>query len=360
MDPPLEVAHNWRQTLGAMIARNFLETDNNILYPRIDITGEKTGITGFIKELIPKRKLATEEEIGRAVEMAENEMIENGIVAVGDISNGNITFSQKRKGKMLYHTFIEVFDLNSDNPQEVFLNALNLKSQISNLKSSIVPHAPYSVSSKLLELISEEAAKSKNIVSIHNQESDGERELFVSRSGPIFDLYSKMGMNMEKIERTGQNSLRSTLSKLSGAEKLLLVHNTYTSQEDIQWAKSNDPGLKTKNLFWCTCPNANIFIENKLPNYNHFIKENAKLTIGTDSLASNWSLSVLAELKTIQTHFPDISLEKLLRWATKNGSEFLGFDQLGTIEKGKRPGLNLLTNIANMQLTEKTEVQKLI
>ncbi|MFL5766196.1 MAG: ArnT family glycosyltransferase [Bacteroidia bacterium] len=45
-DPPLEIAHNWRQVTGHMVARNFYETDNNILYPRLDIAGEKSGITG--------------------------------------------------------------------------------------------------------------------------------------------------------------------------------------------------------------------------------------------------------------------------------------------------------------------------
>lgn len=45
--PPLEVSHNWRQTTVTMVARNFMETDNNILYPRIDIAGEKPGITGM-------------------------------------------------------------------------------------------------------------------------------------------------------------------------------------------------------------------------------------------------------------------------------------------------------------------------
>ncbi len=44
---PLEVGHNWRQTLGTMVIRNFYETDANILYPRIDIGGDKAGITGM-------------------------------------------------------------------------------------------------------------------------------------------------------------------------------------------------------------------------------------------------------------------------------------------------------------------------
>lgn len=46
-NPPLEVAHNWRQTTVTMVARNFLEVSNNPFYPRIDFAGEKTGITGM-------------------------------------------------------------------------------------------------------------------------------------------------------------------------------------------------------------------------------------------------------------------------------------------------------------------------
>ncbi|MBK7174709.1 MAG: glycosyltransferase family 39 protein [Bacteroidales bacterium] len=45
-NPPLEIGHNWRQCLTNMVARNFLETDANILYPRIDMGGNRTGIIG--------------------------------------------------------------------------------------------------------------------------------------------------------------------------------------------------------------------------------------------------------------------------------------------------------------------------
>lgn len=46
-NPPLETEHNWRQTTVAMVSRNFLEIDNNIFFPRVDMAGEKTGITGM-------------------------------------------------------------------------------------------------------------------------------------------------------------------------------------------------------------------------------------------------------------------------------------------------------------------------
>ena len=46
-NPPIEVAHAWRQTTVTMAARNFYEVDPNILYPRIDISEDLTGITGM-------------------------------------------------------------------------------------------------------------------------------------------------------------------------------------------------------------------------------------------------------------------------------------------------------------------------
>lgn len=46
-NPPLENSHSWRQTTVTMVARNYYETDPNILYPRIDIGGDLTGITGM-------------------------------------------------------------------------------------------------------------------------------------------------------------------------------------------------------------------------------------------------------------------------------------------------------------------------
>lgn len=325
---------------------------------------EKKGITGFISELVPARNQFSEVEILKAIEGAENEMLKNGIVAVGDISNTNHTFKQKEKAKLLYHTFIEVFDLNPEKAAEVFEKALQIKQELSNISHltsniSIVPHAPYTVSDKLFELIKYEAEKANSIITIHNQESEAENELFKTKSGKIFELFTKMGIDLGYIKTKGENSLQSTFEKLPLSQNILLVHNTFMTTEDIQFIKSAIT-RQTSDIYFCTCPNANLYIENKLPDYNLFIKENLNVTIGTDSLASNWSLSILDELKTITKHFSEIPLQTLLTWATKNGANYLGFNQLGTIEKGKNPGLNLLKNTEGLKISEQTEVIKLV
>ena len=113
-------------------------------------------------------------------------------------------------------------------------------------------------------------------------------------------------------------------------------------------------------VYWATCANANLYIENRLPNYQLFLDGNAKMTIGTDSLTSNWQLSVLDEMKTISKYQSYVSFETLLRWATLNGAEALGYEKdLGSLEVGKTPGLNLLNLEDDLLLNAKTEVTRL-
>ena len=76
--------------------------------------------------------------------------------------------------------------------------------------------------------------------------------------------------------------------------------------------------------------------------------EKVKITLGTDSLASNWSLNILDEIKTIQKYFPQITLEEILQWATINGATALQMDdQLGSFETGKKPGVVLIKNVSD-------------
>ncbi len=133
------------------------------------------------------------------------------------------------------------------------------------------------------------------------------------------------------------------------------MHNTFTSKEDIEWARNY-----SDDIYWCFCPGANLYIEGELPNFQLFIDE--KCTIGTDSLASNRELSIIEELKLISKQNSDISLEILIKWATFNGAIFLNFDELGSIETGKTPGLNLIENLdlEKLRLRTNSTVKKII
>ena len=121
------------------------------------------------------------------------------------------------------------------------------------------------------------------------------------------------------------------------------MHNSFTSVEDIQAVQKEMP-----NSFWCICANANQYIEQTMPPIELLRSQNANIVIGTDSYASNWSLNILDEIKTIQQHNPHIPLEEILGWATLNGAKALQMDKsLGSFEKGKKPGVVLIEGLTN-------------
>lgn len=314
---------------------------------------QKNGMQGFVSEFLSLRPTLDPSLAAPAMEEAEQEMIRNGIMAVGDISNDASTFALKAKKNLFYHTFIEVFDIFPSRAKEVFEKGKELLAQAPQ-RASIAPHAPYTVSKELFDLISDNA-ENNGITSYHNQESLAESELYISKTGKIFDMFSRIGNKMDYFQPTGMNSIRSTLPLLSKNNRVLLVHNTFTTADDISWAEANHD-----KLYWCFCPNANLYIEDALPDFNAFANANVKCTIGTDSLASNHTLSVLDELKVITKAAPQIPLATLITWATKNGAEFLGCDELGTIEKGKRPGLNLIEGAEGTRLSAMSSVKKLL
>ena len=300
-----------------------------------------TGLPGFVEQVIRQRQ-AEEAEVIDAMGEADRKMYENGIVAVGDISNKLISRSVKEISGIYYHTFIEAMGFNPSKAIDIIAAAIELKNAFKPLSSSIVPHAPYSVSDELFHQIRLEGEKNSDLMSIHNQETPDENAFFEHKTGSFLKLYEFLGLNIDFFEATGKPSLPSYLPRLSTKQKTLLVHNTFTSRSDIDFAVDQH-----SSLYWCLCPNANLYIENKLPQLDSFLRAKLKITLGTDSLASNDQLSIIEEMKTLQDHFK-IPFEELLTWATWNGAVFLGIeDRFGSLTVGKTPGIVLLEIVEN-------------
>ncbi|MDB5228620.1 MAG: amidohydrolase [Bacteroidota bacterium] len=322
------------------------------------------GLIPFISHVIKNRNVAAE-IISDAIATAESEMLACGIVAVGDISNTTDSFPQKQKNNLHYYTFVEYFDLFQEENSEIEFEKYNAVyeqlAETNKNKRSKVPHAPYSVSKKLFKLLSDHHAAIDSgavTISIHNQETLPENELFQNKQGDFISFYERLNMDTKSIPHLNKSAIHYSLEFMSNNKRNLFVHNTLTTKEDIQNAKEK---LKSSKLFWATCPNANLYIENRLPNYQNFIDTNADVTIGTDSLASNWQSNILEEMKTILKYQSYLDFKTVLKWATINGARALGFeDELGSIEIGKQPGLVLIENMGNGNLTNQSVAKRII
>lgn len=314
-----------------------------------------TGLQEFVKQIVALRQVDPE-AIQAAIVNAEAEMVANGIVAVGDISNTLDTLKQKAKHNLAYYSFVELYDLDPTRAADKILAGLEIQKQFQEncVRASLVPHAPYSVTNDLWNLLS--AHFGIHTISLHNQETPDENDFFKTKTGSFLGMYERTKVNLDFFEATGLSSLQSVLPVFKKAHHGILVHNSFTSAEDIQAVHA-----AMNNAFWCLCPNANQYIEQTMPPIELLRSEEAKLVIGTDSYASNWSLNVLDELKTIQQHQPQIPLAEMLGWATINGAQALQMDKhLGSFEKGKKPGVVLIKGVDELNGLRNASSQRIL
>lgn len=301
---------------------------------------QHTGIVDFGLSVIKHRNDQHPEAQLEAMLQADKEMREQGIVAVGDISNSNASVEAKKRSSLFYHTFVELIALNPERAQVIFDSGKTVLVDFekNNLSASLAPHAPYSTSLQLIKQITNYCSSVKQPTSIHNQESTAENDFFISKTGDYLRLYETINIPINYFTASGKTSLQSIAPALNKTVNTLLVHNTFTCKEDIELVHQTHP-----NLYWCLCPNANLYIENTLPDVALLQSMNCMLTLGTDSLASNSKLSIIDGINAILKHQPIISIESLLQAATFNGALFLGLEnELGLIEKNKNCGINLI------------------
>ena len=163
---------------------------------------------------------------------------------------------------------------------------------------------------------------------------------------------------MTSVKARQMNALPWLASLLKDEPPVLLIHNVFTTMADIRAA-----GLTSGRIWWGLCPSSNRYISGTRP--PEFLIEAFpdRVCVGTDSLASNSTLSILHELKLMQEITPRTPLVQLLRFACLNGAAALGMeDVLGSFSPGKIPGVNLIrkADLQNLQLTEDSNIKVLV
>lgn len=339
-----DVAGNDIEVFDGIICPGFVNAHCHLELSHLkNIIPQHTGMVGFINHILQKRNNDID-FIEECIDKAETEMIENGIVAVGDICNTTHTLKQKRKGKLYYHNFIEISGFVPQTAQQRFNAGIEIYNQFAAYfpnQTSLVPHAPYSVSNHLFNLISN--FSNNTISTIHNQESVDEHLFFTTLQGNFLNLYKTLGIDISFFNTTYNSSVEHYINNFKNSAKTILVHNTFTQLNDIELIKYT---LKTQ-FYLCICVIANRYITNCIPNFELLFTQD-NIVIGTDSLASNADLNILHELQTIYKEYNNIKIETLLKYATLNGAKALSItEKFGTFNVGTTPGILLIKDFIN-------------
>ena len=305
-----------------------------------------TGMAGFIDQINEMRDNKSYEEKLADIQTWMDKLWEQGVSAMGDISNCSDSFGIKAASPMYTRTFLEVFGTEPQDCDAVIRGVLELqeKAKEAGIDAAPTPHSVYTMSPELLTASSAEGLKS-GYLSFHSEESQEEEDMLKTGTGKMYENRKNAGMSTPPV--TGTSSLLYFLDRLQKAhpapfeEHILLVHEVCMDQEGMRAVKK-----VMKHPYVALCPMSNIFIHNALPPVRLMREEGMKLTVGTDSLSSNDDLNMVSELLCLQENFPEIPLGEMLGWASRNGAEFLGKEEVyGTLASGKKPGLVAISHL---------------
>ncbi|HET9264773.1 MAG TPA: amidohydrolase family protein [Vicinamibacterales bacterium] len=287
----------------------------------------------WASRLIALRRTVPSESM-EPIPEAVRELRAAGTSLIGEVTNTLEAWDALAGSDLSAVVFRELLGFNAADPDNLVRIAhaeLDALTPLPRIRTAVVPHAPYSVSPALLRAIA--GAAGDGPLSVHLGESREELEFLQVGTGAWRLLLEALGVwtdawraprcwPVEYLDRFGLVDKR-----------LLAVHCVQLS--DAELSRLAEAGATV-----VTCPRSNRWTGAGTPPVERFYASGARVAIGTDSLASVEDLSLFAELAVVRSLAPAVRAARILRSATLDGAEALGFaGELGSIQPGKRAAL---------------------
>ncbi|MDQ3799792.1 MAG: amidohydrolase family protein [Acidobacteriota bacterium] len=209
------------------------------------------------------------------------------------------------------------------------------------VKAGISPHAPYTVSRRLFELIADYALNQNVDLSIHAAESKEETEFMLHGTGFFAGIYRKFG---HVWDTPGISSIEyfDRIGVLQTAP--LLAHCVTVSESDIE--KIGASGARIAH-----CPKSNAKFGHGIAPFEKFLDAQIKIGLGSDSVASNNTCDLLEEsrfaalaARSREDKKRLLTAKEILRAATLGGALSLNLEtEIGTLAAGKQADLIVIS-----------------
>jgi cytosine/adenosine deaminase-related metal-dependent hydrolase len=290
----------------------------------------------WVRELLTKNLSLSQDEKENGIRAGIAELLHGGATTVVDHRSH---FSDPIPVPFRNFVMLEVLGP-SEQQARVSLQKTLRKTQESSEDEGtycLTPHALYSVPIPILEEVLGPRA-GKSLLSIHILENQEEDQFFRQGSGPLSQGLGLLG-------GMTQFPVRSPIEWLHQqgwlGPHLLLVHANHLTKPEIKI-------LRGTGVTVIHCPGSYRYFRNERFPLEMLFRHGIRIGLGTDSLGSNDSLSMLRQMRLMQEAFRSLGGEDLLRMATINGAIALGLDhEIGTIEVAKKAdivGVPLLDN----------------
>lgn len=289
-----------------------------------------------------KRDLLTADDFRAAALLGVAEGLSRGITTFGDTGDNDAAFDALLTLGARGIAYREVF---GPDPEQVDASVVALMEAVAAMRrraTSLVrvgvsPHAPYSVSDALFKAIGEFAAREELPLAVHVAESAAEDDLVIRAAGPFAEFLRGRGIAVAR-RAYGPIQLLDAAGLLR--RSTLLIHCVRASASDV--ARMADTGCGIAH-----CPASNAKLGHGIAPLKEFLAAGARVGLGSDSMASNNTMDLLAEarLASLQqralTKKPDaLPARAAFRLATLGGAEALRLDgETGSLVPGKQADL---------------------
>lgn len=279
---------------------------------------------------------ATPENVTEAVGAGIAQSLAAGVTTIGDItrrpmwSRGPLAASPLRAV-----SFGEVIAMGRLRTQlnDRLETAASVEYQSARMRMGISPHAPYTVEPDGLRACAERARLMNARLCIHLAETAEEEAFTRSCSGRFKEFLQEMGIWDEDIPLADCSPVELCQTAGVLGRRTVIAHGNYIDDSDMKMIAESGSSV-------AYCPRTHHAFGHPPHRFREMLRAGINVCLGTDSLASNPSLSILEELRFLHQRRPDVAAHDLMAMGTIRGASALGYDdEVGSLTVGKAADL---------------------
>jgi cytosine/adenosine deaminase-related metal-dependent hydrolase len=207
----------------------------------------------------------------------------------------------------------------------------------------LAPHALFTASKDLFRRCEEIAQREHILLTTHLAESREEMEMFRDGSGPLYEFMRSIGRPMDDCG--SKTPLELFLDSIGGGGSpnrpqaievnrpylsWIIAHLNELTESDFELLERSNSKFHVVH-----CPRSHNYFGHSPFAFDRLRSFGFNICLGTDSLASNESLSLFAEMRAFQKEFSSVSAEEIFQMVTINPARALRYENaLGQIRPG--------------------------
>jgi cytosine/adenosine deaminase-related metal-dependent hydrolase len=299
---------------------------------------------GFVDWIRLIRRESLEVRI-QTVKKGLNECVRCGVTTIGEIAQPDLPEPLTARHTADGTAYMEVIAPTAERIAGAMENAqkrINVAECAKHAKGTgwqigLSPHAPYSVHQDLLQKIIELSVRRQVPLAMHLAETREELQLLADGHGPLKELLDDLGAYDPMAIGPNWRPL-DYLQSLAVASRVLIIHGNYLSHDEIGLLSDH-----AETMAVVYCPRAHKYFGHDRYPLEKMLLAGATVCLGTDSRASSPDLDLLAEMRFVARHYPELDPQIILQLGTLQGAVALGREQeIGSLQEGKFANLAIV------------------